>query len=212
MADMLDTLVVAVRADTRGFARDVDAMRGDLEGPLGDGARKAGRMIESALTRAITTGKFGFADLKRIALAVLADIAKAVMSSGLDQLGALIGMGRTGQGQGGGHGGLLNLAGGLLGGLGGLGGLGSGGFAGRATGGPVSPGVAYRVGERGPELFVPTTAGRVEAHDGSGRGARPIAITVNVNAGQDATPERLARSGRQIAREVRRSLMGADSA
>jgi hypothetical protein len=32
---------------------------------------------------------------------------------------------------------------------------------GRARGGPVSPGQAYRVGEYGPEIFVPQTAGRI---------------------------------------------------
>jgi hypothetical protein len=32
---------------------------------------------------------------------------------------------------------------------------------GRARGGPVSPGQAYRVGEYGPEVFVPQTAGRI---------------------------------------------------
>ena len=35
------------------------------------------------------------------------------------------------------------------------------GLPGRATGGPVSAGRAYRVGERGPEYFVPTSSGRI---------------------------------------------------
>ena len=36
------------------------------------------------------------------------------------------------------------------------------GFGGaRASGGPVSPGQAFLVGERGPELFMPSTAGRI---------------------------------------------------
>jgi len=34
-------------------------------------------------------------------------------------------------------------------------------FPGRAAGGPVSSGRAYMVGERGPELFVPSTAGSI---------------------------------------------------
>ena len=43
MDEEIERLVVSVRADTSGFARDVAAMRGELEGPLaqGAGARRA---------------------------------------------------------------------------------------------------------------------------------------------------------------------------
>ena len=51
------------------------------------------------------------------------------------------------------------------------------GLPGRATGGPVSPGRGYLVGERGPELFVPTSAGRVEA----GMPGRPRDVRVSIN-------------------------------
>ena len=74
---------------------------------------------------------------------------------------------------------------------------------GRATGGPVSAGRAYRVGERGPELFVPTAAGRIEAAAGS---VRNIAITVNVRGEAGSDPQRLAQTGRQLARAVRRAV------
>lgn len=50
----------------------------------------------------------------------------------------------------------------------------------RAEGGPVSPGSAFLVGERGPELFMPDTAGRIIPNGGGGgniyidaRGASP---------------------------------------
>jgi hypothetical protein len=78
------------------------------------------------------------------------------------------------------------------------------GAPGRATGGPVSAGRAYRVGERGPELFVPTASGRIEP---SGAGAvRNIAITVNVRGEAGSEPGRLAQTGRQLARAVRRAV------
>ena len=77
MDEEIERLVVSVRADTAAFARDVRAMRGELEGPLVAGAGRAGRMIDGALARAITTGKLGFDDLKRVALAAMADIAQA---------------------------------------------------------------------------------------------------------------------------------------
>lgn len=190
MDEEIETLVIGVRADTAGFSRDVARMRAELDGPLAHGMERAGRALEGALSRALTTGKFGFEDLRRVALSVLADIARQAVAAGLD---ALIGRG-GGAGAGGqGAGGLLSA---LL------------GLPGRATGGPVSGGRGYVVGERGPEIFVPGSAGRIEA-GGSAGGVRDIRITVNVQGGRDASPERMARSGRQIARAVRSALVEA---
>ncbi|MCW5646795.1 MAG: tail tape measure protein, partial [Sphingopyxis sp.] len=75
--DEIDEMVVAVRADTGAFRREVAALRGELEGALGSGADAAGRRIENALSRAIVSGKLGFEDLKRLALSVMADIARS---------------------------------------------------------------------------------------------------------------------------------------
>ena len=180
--DDVDELVVAVRGDTGAFRREIAALRAELGGPLVAEAEQAGRAIERALSRAIVSGKLGFEDLKRLALSVLADIARAAVANGI---GAVAGGGSSGGG------GLLSLATMLL------------GAPGRATGGPVSAGRAYRVGERGPEWFVPTASGRVEA---AGGGVRNIAITVNVRGEGGGEPERLARTGRQLARAVRRAV------
>jgi phage-related minor tail protein len=70
----------------------------------------------------------------------------------------------------------------------------------------VAGGRAYVVGERGPELFVPTAAGRVEAA-GIG-GPREVRVAITVNAPAGAAPEVMARSGRQVARAVRAALEG----
>ena len=168
--DELDTLVVRLRADTAGFARDVGDIRGQLEGPLAGGVDSAGRAIESALARAARTGKLGFEDLRKVALATLGDIASQAVRSNLSSL------------FGGGNG---------------------GGLPGRATGGPVTGGRAYMVGERGPEMFVPTGSGQIVA-GGSGRGA--VNVTVNVAAPRDAGPAFMARTGAQVARAVRGAL------
>jgi hypothetical protein len=64
--------------------------------------------------------------------------------------------------------------GGAIGGA--VGALGFGG--GRAMGGPVSAGTAYMVGERGPELFVPSNSGTIVPNGVGGRGAT-INLTVN---------------------------------
>ena len=194
--DEIDEMVVAVRADTSGFRRDIAAMRDELAGPLVSAADAAGRGIERALGRAIATGKLGFEDLKRLAMSVMNDIARAAVSNGI---GALLGGGSGGSGSG--AGGLVSLGQSLA--------LALFGAPGRATGGPVSAGRAYRVGERGPELFVPTASGRVEAAGGAA--VRNIAITVNVQGGAGGEPQRLAQTGRQLARAVRRAVaMGED--
>jgi hypothetical protein len=185
MDEEIDRLVVSVRADTSGFARDIAAMRGQLDGPRQGAADAAGRGIETALVRATRTGKLGFEDLKKVALSVLAEIAASAIRSGID---AILGGGKSG-------GGLLSAIGGLS------------GAPGRATGGPVSPGGAYLVGERGPELFVPTASGRVESRSSGGRDVR---LSINIAAPVGTEPQALARSSRQIARAVKASLAESD--
>lgn len=194
MDDNIDSLVISVRADTQAFARDVADMRQGLEGPLAAGADKAGSAIEHGLLRALKTGKFGFEDLRKVALSVLDQIANSAIKAGLDS----IGLGGGGAGSGGGGGGLLGLGASLLGSL-------LGGSPGRATGGPVSPGRPYRVGEQGPEWFVPTSSGQVVANGAGGRG-RDVRVSINVTAPENSAPQALSRSARQIARSVRGAL------
>jgi len=189
MGDEIDEMVLAVRADTGAFRRDIAALRAELGGPVVAGAEDAGRAIERALSRAIVSGKMGFEDLKRLALSVMNDIARAAISGGIN---AAMG---GGGGSGGGAGGLLSLGTSIA--------MALFGAPGRATGGPVSAGRAYRVGERGPELFVPTASGRIEAAGGV---TRNIAITVNVRGEAGSEPQRLAQTGRQLARAVRRAV------
>ncbi len=51
------------------------------------------------------------------------------------------------------------------------------GFGGhRANGGPVRPGTAYRVGERGPETFVPTSAGYIQPNVPDIRARAPVHV------------------------------------
>ncbi|OYY90514.1 MAG: tail tape measure protein [Sphingomonas sp. 28-66-16] len=185
MDEEIDRLVVGVRADTTGFARDVATLRTTLSDGLGQGADLAARGIETGLLRAVKTGRLGFEDLKKIALSVFAEIAASASQSG----GAGI------FGGGGGIAGLIGLLGGVI------------GAPGRATGGPVSPMRAYRVGETGPELFVPTTSGQIVA--GGTGGARDVRVAITINAGGGEAPRALAQSSRQIARAVKAAIDGA---
>src|SRR3546814_15805300 len=73
MDEEIDDLVVRVRADRQAFARDVDAMRGTLEGPLASGAERAGRRSEQGLPRAVRTGQLGVAALWGTALRARGD-------------------------------------------------------------------------------------------------------------------------------------------
>ena len=195
MDEEIERLVVSVRADTRGFASDIGTMRAELDGPFAAGLERAGKTLERSLLRAVQSGKFGFDDLRQVALSVLSEIAAAAIRTGLDSLGG------GGQGGGGGAGGLLSAITSVLGGV-----LGA---PGRATGGPVSPGRPYRVGENGPELFVPTSSGRIETAGFSG-GSPSLKMTINVSDnGRGSAPDALQRSSRQIARAVRQALVRA---
>ena len=110
MADDIEQLMIEVRASTGGFTADVQAMRASFDSILVDGLGRAGDVLERGLLGAIRRGSLGFEDLRRIALAVIGDIAANAVRAGL---GALSG------GGGGGQGGLFNL-GSLLGSILGL--------------------------------------------------------------------------------------------
>ncbi|KHS41652.1 phage tail tape measure protein [Novosphingobium subterraneum] len=189
MTDELDTLMIDVRANTSGFTADLAQMRGSFDSILVDGFGRAGDTLERGLLGAIRRGSLGFEDLRRVALNVVGDIAAQALQTGIGSIG-----GATGA-QSGGIGGLLT---GLVSSIFGL--------PGRATGGPVAPGRGYLVGERGPELFVPTSAGRVEPSVGGGRG-RDVNVSIRIVSPQGSNqPESLRRSGKQVAQAVRRAL------
>ena len=189
MTDPVDSLLIDVRANTQGFASDVASMRSTFDGTLVDGFARAGTVLERGLLSAIRKGSLGFEDLKQIAFNVLDQIAAQALQG-------LFGSG--GGGGSGGLGGLLNFSG-LLGSILGL--------PGRATGGPVSPGRGYLVGERGPELFMPTSAGRIEANAGTGGARRDVKVSITIAAPSGTSaPQALQRSSRQVASAVRRAL------
>jgi len=162
-------------------------MRSSFDSILVDGFSKGGDVLERGLLGAIRRGSLGFEDLRRTGLRVIDDIAAQALRGGL----ASIGIG------GGSGGGVIPGLGNLIGAIFGL--------PGRATGGPVSPGRPYLVGERGPEMFVPTSAGQIDA--GAGGGARSVNVSIRVvSPAGSSSPESLRRSSRQVAQAVRRAL------
>jgi hypothetical protein len=196
MTDPVDTLMLEVRANTQAFASDVAAMRGTFDSTLVDGFAQAGNALERGLMSALRKGSLGFEDLRKIALNVVDQIAQSALNNLFNSFG-------SGGSEGGGNGG----GGGLLGSLLNIGSMFASlfGSPGRATGGPVSPGRSYMVGERGPELFVPTSAGRIETS--LSRIARDVKVNITIAAPHGTSaPQALQRSSRQVASAVRRAL------
>ncbi|MEL6413736.1 MAG: tail tape measure protein [Pseudomonadota bacterium] len=186
MDDDFEELVIEVRANTTQFATDLKGLNGVVDTTLIDGFEKAGASLERSLVSALRNGSLGFDDLKRLAIRSIDQIATHALTSGIGNL------------FGGDSGGLGSLLGNSLGSLLGL--------PGRATGGSVSPGRGYVVGERGPELFVPTSAGRVEPSAGHG-GGRDVRVAINMVAPRGTTaPVAMQRSSRQLASAVRQAL------
>ena len=188
MDDELETLMIEVRASTSGFKSDIEAMRGTFDNTLMDGFSRAGTVLERGLLSAIRRGNLGFDDLKRTALGTLNEIADSALQSGISSL--------LGKGMGGGLAAALGGAASALFGL-----------PGRAAGGPVAPGRAYLVGERGPELFIPTSSGRVDAGRLGGNDLRPVRVSINLATPRGVeSPVALRRSSRQVASAVSRAL------
>ncbi len=194
MDETVETLMVDVRASTSGFRADVETMRSAVDTSLIDGFSRAGNVLERGLLSAIRRGKLGFDELKDVAFKTLNQIASQALQSGISNL---LGGVQSGSRSTGGSpvGSVLN---GVLGSLLGL--------PGRATGGPVAPGSAYLVGERGPEVFVPTSSGRIETGAQKG-GSRDVRVSINLASprGADA-PVMLQRSSRQVASAVARAM------
>ena len=130
---------------------------------------RTGAAIERALTSAARTGEDVFAAMSRKILASLADLA-------IDKIVA---------------GPLARIVEGAIGGI--------PLPRPRADGGPVLPGGAYLVGERGPELFIPASAGSIEPEISG-------AVAVHFHFSGSGDADTLRRSQGQIATLVARAV------
>lgn len=114
--------------------------------------------FEDAIVKFVQTGKLSFKDLANNLIADFARVQAKKLLLGIMDLG------------GSGGGGLLSTIFGM---------------GGRANGGPVSEGGAYMVGERGPEMFIPQTAGNIIPNS---QGAGSITqVTYNIQAADAAS-------------------------
>lgn len=159
----METLAVRTSVSAGEFQKLNDQMR-SFKDSL---ARDFGKAITGAIKDG--DGFIGFFDRLRgsledlvIQLAVVNSALNVLFGGSRGELSAIGGLGASGRNDG--------LLGDLTSGILGL-------FEARAFGGPVNAGQPYLVGERGPELFMPQTAGRINPTIGGGGG---VNITMNV--------------------------------
>lgn len=130
------------------------------------------RGMEDALTQFVTTGKIKFREL---ATSIIGDLIRIQLRAATTSLF--------------GGGGLGSLISGLFGGGGSVGGF-AGGLAAFAEGGRPAVGQVSIVGERGPELFVPDTAGTILPNGTAGGGGVTVVHNITVNGGDERGVER----------------------
>lgn len=148
---------VGLSASVKRYAEDAT----DSGKLIGDAMTNAFRGAEDAFVSLVTTGKASFSDL---ANSILSDLARIAIKQA--------------------EAGLIKMAGDALGSYFGPSTIGDLGGA-RANGGPVTGGVSYLVGERGPEIFTPSGSGAIiPNHEvGGGGGAININTSVTVQSG-----------------------------
>ncbi|WP_321397394.1 hypothetical protein [Emcibacter sp.] len=186
---ILDSLVVKLRADSSGLKDTLGDLHKDL-GTLDRATVTVTGQMSRAFTDFVHTGELSFESLRKTALSVMDDILGNILSAGLG--------GMTGGAY---SGGALSL-----------GSLVSSMFFGREGGGTVASGRPYLVGEKGPEVFMPHTPGRIVSDPGGRGGAsagRVTNITINVAGGKE-TPQVGRKSAGQIAVAVQRALAKAE--
>jgi lambda family phage tail tape measure protein len=147
--------------------------------------------MEDALVNFATTGKLSFSSLVN---SIIADMARMAVQQSITGPLASWALGLFGGG-GGNPGGGFSSDASLLSYIDGK----------RADGGPVSSGSSYLVGERGPEIFTPTSGGRIIPNGqlGAGGGGGPT-IIINATIGSVASQTDVI----QGMQSVRRQIMG----
>ncbi|WP_138379147.1 phage tail tape measure C-terminal domain-containing protein [Luteithermobacter gelatinilyticus] len=183
---LLDSLVVKIRADNSAFKTDLASLKQEITG-LDELAQSAIGGMTRALTNFVRTGELNFDSLKRTALAAIQDILDTLLRSGLE-----------------------SILGGANGSLGGI--VLSSFLFGREGGGAVAPNRPYLVGEKGPEIFLPHSPGRIVSDAGPmpQNGVRRVTnITINLTQ-QGAGESQTRKSAAQIAVAVRRAMEKAE--
>lgn len=175
----------ALREDaTKGSQQAADAIAKQYEAfnKAGMQTQAVWSGMSNAIDTFVDTGKFKFSDFAR---SVIQDLIKIELKAQATSL--------------------LKSVGGFTGILSSIAGF----FSGRAAGGPVSANTPYVVGEKGPELFMPNTAGKIIPNGGSvggGAGAVNAPITNNYITNNISAID--SKSVAQLFAENRKTLLG----
>jgi TP901 family phage tail tape measure protein len=169
-------------------------MAEDLKKQMGDAWSRVKDIGLGTLEEWVNTGKFNW---KRLVNDLIRnwDDTMRVLGDIWSKTSALMSSAKTGGASGGGGGKVgkaIDIASSVASIFGGF----------RANGGPVQPGRVYMTGERGPEAFIPRTAGTILPH-GSGDGGPPQ-TTVIINANDAVLASTVAgwvRQGMQVAEQ-----------
>lgn len=151
-----------IKVDAENFP-EIEQVPGVLDDAY-DVVVQAGKEAADEIGKANDTIGKGFVDMANTAIASIQNLVQNIKNgdwlSALGTIAGLIGT-ITGNGKWGEIGSILTGAGG---------GMSFGGF--RANGGTVSPGKAYKVGERGPEMFTPMSRGFIHPNGANDNGGR----------------------------------------
>ncbi len=161
-------------SDAIGFFADG---MGSMLGKIFDVSSAIGGAMTNTIGGAISILGQGFGGLKDFAVSALSQITQSLLSqagSFLSGAGGLL----SGIFGGGGGSFLGDIAGGLLGSF--------FGGPGRANGGSVFSGTPVLVGEKGPELFLPPSNGKIIPNNQMG-GGENVTIVQNISTGQSQT-------------------------
>jgi hypothetical protein len=150
-----------------------------------DRAQRFGEGLAEDLGNAVAYGR----SLGDVLVYSLRSAGAELISSGLKSL-------FNGDGGSSSGGGLFGAAASFLGGLFG---------GGKAIGGPVQPGLAYLVGEKGPEMFMPNGAGTIAT--ASATRAMGSGVVINFN-GPVSNPRQVRLAGSQAAARLARASAG----
>jgi len=145
----------------------------NVGGMVGDALTNGLRSAEDAFANFVTTGKLNFRDL---ATSIIADFARIQAKSALSGVASSL-LGSIGSGGSGGDWtSSLMQAFGVSGA--------------RAAGGPVNSGLSYLVGEKGPEIFTPSSSGAITPNHmlGAGGGqAVNVSFNTTINGEKSST-------------------------
>lgn len=156
---------------------------------IGEAANAASNMATqgvAAMIEGTKTAEQVFADFLKNIADMLLKAAQQMIAQYLAIAAARAIAGLFNRGGGGGAGGAADGSAfgtaAFGGGVGGSAGFAMPNILGRAVGGPVAGGTPYMVGERGPELFVPGSSGKIVPNNALGSGGSSANIVVNVDA------------------------------